>query len=60
MNNEPFRYRFVMHGGGGVGAQHCTHCPEPLGAACKVSCAQNYERVKAERAAEGVIVNDEP
>jgi hypothetical protein len=60
MTDQPFQYKFKSNGGGDAGSRHCTYCPKQLGEACPLSCGANYERVKAERAADGIIINDEP
>ncbi len=55
-----FEYKFRASGGGSAESQHCTYCPKQTGEACAISCATVYEKIKAERDADGVIVNDEP
>ncbi len=58
--SEYFEYKFRAHGTGAQGAPHCTYCPAQPGEACAISCAGVYEKIKAERAADGVVVVDEP
>ena len=60
MSDQPFEYKFLSTGGGGAGARHCTHCPKLPGESCTISCGENYDRIKRERAADGVVVNDTP
>ena len=51
------RYEFRQSG---TRSDHCTYCPLLPGADCGLTCSVEYEKVKAERAADGVIVNDQP
>ncbi len=60
MSDQPFEYKFVPTGGGPAGWPHCTLCPMNLGEECVISCGVNYDRVKRERKADGVVVNDTP
>ena len=53
-------YKFESQGLGGVGAKHCTYCPKRPGEACTLGCRAVYDTIQAERAAEGIIVVDEP
>ncbi len=55
-----FEYKFRSTGGGSAESQHCTYCPKQMGESCAISCADVYAKIKAEREADGVIVNDEP
>ncbi len=55
-----FEYKFRAMGGGGAESPHCTYCREQMGTACATSCAEVYKQLQAERAKDGVIVNDEP
>ncbi len=57
---DSFEYKFRGTGGGSETSQHCTYCPKQMGQICAISCSTIYEQIKAERAADGVIVNDEP
>jgi hypothetical protein len=52
-------YRFERTAYVCPGAKRCTYCPSRPGELCRLSCAGNYQRLQAERAADGVIVNDE-
>jgi hypothetical protein len=58
--SSSFEYKFRSSGGGSATSQHCTYCPKQMGEGCAISCANVYEKIKAERAADGVIINDEP
>jgi hypothetical protein len=55
-----FEYKFRSSGGGSAESQHCTYCPKQMGEVCALSCGNIYAALKAEREADGVIVNDEP
>jgi hypothetical protein len=55
-----FEYKFRGTGGGSPNSDHCTYCPKQPGEACSLTCSNVYAAIVAERAADGVIVIDEP
>ncbi len=57
---DSFEYKFRVTGGGSSESQHCTYCPKQPGEVCSVTCSTVYAALTAERAADGVIVIDEP
>ena len=58
MSEKPFTYQFRRTGG--TTGLHCSYCPKQPNEPCPIACATNYEKIQAERAKDGVVVNDEP
>jgi hypothetical protein len=57
MGERPYEYRFKRIGASTPGA-HCTYCPTPQNESCSLPCTKEYERLEAERGADGVKVTD--